>query len=279
MTAALFIILLAANLASAQTGTFTCNSTTLCQSLIDYITPNTTTLASIQTLFGVRNHRTLLGANNLDPSTSPNTTVSQSKRLRIPFPCSCSAGVGRSRGRPIYTVQPEDDLSHIANDVFGRLVTYQQIADANNITNVNLIQLGQKLYIPLPCSCDEVDGLKVVHYGHMVEPGTSLKIIADTYGTTEATLLKLNGITEAADLLANAVLDVPLKRMYINFLLKIHILYNRLSIRASFIFAACSTSISSDSLDSNLLVPNGTYVYTANNCVKCKCDAATNNYT
>ncbi|CAM8917455.1 unnamed protein product [Rhodiola kirilowii] len=249
------LILLAANLAAGQTGTFTCNSTTTtCQSLIDYITPNTTTttLSSIQTLFGIRNHRTLLGANNFKPSTSPNTTVSPGQRLRIPFPCSCSNGVGRSRGRPIYTVQPDDGLSHIADDVFSKLVTYQQIADANNIANVNLIQLGQELYIPLPCSCDDVEGSKVVHYGHMVEPGTSLNIIATTYGTNESTLMKLNGISVAANLLANVVLDVPLK--------------------------ACSSSIGNDSLDSDLLVSNGTYVYTANNCVKCKCEAA-NNYT
>ncbi|CAM8920655.1 unnamed protein product [Rhodiola kirilowii] len=246
------LILLAANLAAGQTGNFTCKSTTTCQSLIDYITPNTTTLSSIQTLFGILNHRTLLGANNFKPSTYPNTTVSPGQRLRIPFPCSCSNGVGRSRGLPIYTVQPDDGLSHIAEDVFSKLVTFQQIADANNITDVNLIQSGQDLYIPLPCSCDDVEGSKVVHYGHMVETGTNLSIIATTYGTNESTLMKLNGISVAANLLANVVLDVPLK--------------------------ACSSSIVNDSLDSDLLLSNGTYVYTANNCVKCKCEAA-NNYT
>uniref|UniRef100_A0A7N0UWG7 LysM domain-containing protein n=1 Tax=Kalanchoe fedtschenkoi TaxID=63787 RepID=A0A7N0UWG7_KALFE len=250
----LLILILAASLAAGQgqTGIFTCRSTANCQSLIDYISPNATTLSAIQSLFGMSNHRTLLGANNFPPSTSPNTSVSKGQRLHIPFPCSCSNGTGHSRGLPIYTVQPDDGLSHIAEDVFAKLVTVQQIADANNIPNVNLIQLGQELYIPLPCSCDDVDGSKVVHYGHMVESGTSLEIIAANYGTTESTLMTLNGISNPKDLLADVVLDVPLK--------------------------ACSSSIGSDSLDSPLLVSNGTYVYTANNCVRCNCQAA-NNYT
>ncbi|KAF7843333.1 lysM domain-containing GPI-anchored protein 2-like [Senna tora] len=43
-------------------------------------------------------------------------------------------------------------------------------------------------------------------------------------------------------------------------------------------FPVCSTMVRNDSLDYPLLVPNGTYMYTANGCVKCKCDAA-NNWT
>lgn len=40
--------------------------------------------------------------------------------------------------------------------------------------------------------------------------------------------------------------------------------------------AACTSMISNTSLDYPLLVPNGTYVFTAANCVMCKCDAANN---
>ena len=40
--------------------------------------------------------------------------------------------------------------------------------------------------------------------------------------------------------------------------------------------AACSSSISSDSLDNSLLLSNGTYAITAYQCVKCRCDAANN---
>ncbi|KAL6965163.1 hypothetical protein U1Q18_036218 [Sarracenia purpurea var. burkii] len=52
--------------------------------------------------------------------------------------------------------------------------------------------------------------------------------------------------------MAGVVLDVPLK--------------------------ACTSLVSNSSLDYPFLVSNGTYTFTAGNCVKCKCDAA-NNWT
>ncbi|PQQ15636.1 lysM domain-containing GPI-anchored protein 2 [Prunus yedoensis var. nudiflora] len=39
---------------------------------------------------------------------------------------------------------------------------------------------------------------------------------------------------------------------------------------------ACSSSVSNNSLDAPLLVSNNTYVFTANNCVKCQCSSASN---
>lgn len=45
-----------------------------------------------------------------------------------------------------------------------------------------------------------------------------------------------------------------------------------------FLSAACTSMVRNDSLDNPLLVANGTYVFTAANCVMCKCDAA-NNWT
>ncbi|OAY84828.1 Chitin elicitor-binding protein, partial [Ananas comosus] len=37
---------------------------------------------------------------------------------------------------------------------------------------------------------------------------------------------------------------------------------------------ACSSSISSTSIDRNLRVPNGSYILTANNCVLCSCSSS-----
>ena len=46
-----------------------------------------------------------------------------------------------------------------------------------------------------------------------------------------------------------------------------------------FLFSACTSMVANNnSLDYPLLVANGTYVYTANSCVMCKCDSA-NNWT
>ncbi|KAG6761743.1 hypothetical protein POTOM_034976 [Populus tomentosa] len=293
--------------------TFKCSSPLTCRSLIDYISPNTTTLSHIKTLFSIKNLRSILGANNLSLSTLPNFTIPAKHPIKIPFTCLCINNTGLSNKQPIYTVQKDDGLYHIAAEVFSGLVTYQEIAAVNNVTDVNLIEVGQKLWIPLPCSCDDVDGVKVVHYGHVVEAGSSLEVIAQEYGTSRNTLMKLNGIANGSSLLAGQVLDVPLQGQYV--LPSCAICVNtcagnqsldsaRQCAMALILYAvrifdsyfptlslgkqgrgsnlkllrerACNSSVRSDSVDSPFLVPNYTYFFTANNCVKCKCDAANN---
>lgn len=88
---------------------------------------------------------------------------------------------------------------------------YNQIATVNNITNVNLIFVGQRLWIPLPCSCDDVDGQQVVHYGHVVASGSNVSQIAADFGTRSETLMRLNNMTDPQQLIAGQVLDVPLR--------------------------------------------------------------------
>lgn len=51
----------------------------------------------------------------------------------------------------------------------------------------------------------------VVHYAHVVAAGSSITGIATAFGTTEDTLMKLNGITDPKSLQAGQVLDVPLR--------------------------------------------------------------------
>jgi LysM repeat protein len=84
------------------------------------------------------------------------------------------------------------------------------------LADVNKIEVGKKLRIPLPCSCDDVDGVKVVHYGHLVDAGSTVEGIAEQYGTTSATLLSLNQMTNASELKAAQVLDVPLKGFFLD---------------------------------------------------------------
>ena len=47
-----------------------------------------------------------------------------------------------------YTVQPGDTLSKISKAFYGNASQYMKIAEANNIENPDLIQVGQKLVIP-----------------------------------------------------------------------------------------------------------------------------------
>ncbi|KAK7853166.1 lysm domain-containing gpi-anchored protein 2 [Quercus suber] len=185
----LLFITLATTSTAQPPPNFTCSATTksTCHSLVDYVSPNTTVLSTIQSLFQIMRFHDLLGANGFPTSTSPNETLQAQQRIKIPFNCRCENGTGVSDRAPVYT----------------------EIAKVNGITDPNNITIGQELWIPLPCSCDEVEGVKVVHYGHVVESGSSVDKIAMEYGTTPAILLKLNGITNASELQANQVLDVP----------------------------------------------------------------------
>lgn len=234
---------------------FNCNSTgATCNGLVGYKSPNATTLSKIQSMFGVQTLSSLLGANNLPLSTPSSYAIAVNQTVKIPFECLCSNGTGMPRKQlPQYKVKPKDGLWYIATKVFSGLVTFPQIQAANNIPNADNITVGQELWIPLPCSCDQLDGQDVVHYGHVVEAGSTLDKIAKEYNTTESTLMALNGLVSPNALLADTPLDVPLK--------------------------ACTSMVGKNSSDYPLLISNGTYAFTAGDCIMCKCDAATNNYT
>jgi len=169
--AALLFLQLAA---PASATNFTCASPgTSCRSAIGYAVPNATTYAELAARFNATTTLAeLLGANGLPAGTSPSAPVAAKATVRVPFRCRCgSNGVAHSDGGPVYVVQPQDGLDHIARDVFGAFVTYQEIATANGIKDVNLIYPGQKLLIPLPCTCDPVDGAAVMHFAYSVAKG------------------------------------------------------------------------------------------------------------
>ncbi|XVF68043.1 hypothetical protein PTKIN_Ptkin10aG0171400 [Pterospermum kingtungense] len=233
---------------------FNCSSVspTSCHALVGYITVNNTNLGAIQSLFDIKNLRSLLGANNLSLSTPSSYSIDAEQVIKVPIPCVCYNNTGTSGQVPTYKIQAGDALYHIAAEVFSRLVLYSQIAAANNISDPNQIDIGDTLTIPLPCSCDTVNGERVVHYAHVVKGGSSLTEIAGEFGVDEQTLARINGITSENELKADQPIDVPLR--------------------------ACNSSVRSDSLDSPLLAADGTYLFTANGCVRCMCDAA-NNWT
>ncbi|WCJ39994.1 glycerol-3-phosphate acyltransferase 9 [Euphorbia peplus] len=152
-------------------------------------------------------------ANNLPSSTPSNYTFQALQIVNIPIPCRCSNGSGVSDGVPIYRVQPDDGLFYIANNVYMGLVTYQQIQEANNIPDPDLILAGQKLWIPLPCSCDSAiqTAHLSIHYAHVVEGGSTVESIANQFGTSSDVLYQLNGIANNSQLIAQTPFDVPLK--------------------------------------------------------------------
>ncbi|RZC67350.1 hypothetical protein C5167_011038 [Papaver somniferum] len=237
---------------------FPCKTPAKCQSQVGYLPGNVTTLSKIATLFGVKDFNSLLGANNLPLDTPPSQSAAVNVTVKIPFTCSCNNGTGISDKSPIYKVKTGDFLDHIARDIFSLLFTYQEIAAVNKIRNPEHIDDGQVLRIPLPCSCDKLDGNQVFHYAHVVVRHNgdgdveTLDMIARELGVTVESILKLNGGKEEPD--PETVLDVPLR--------------------------ACKSTVSNNtSPDFPLLVPNGTYALTANNCIRCKCDYNNKNST
>ncbi|KAI3913206.1 hypothetical protein MKW98_007222 [Papaver atlanticum] len=250
-----FILLLFVFTCSSRAG-FTCKTTktSTCKSLAGYVSPNATTLSDIAARFGLlMDFDSLLGANSLPLDTPPDKVVDAKETIIIPFTCTCNNGTGVSDKSPVYKVLPGDFLYHIATDIFGLLITTDEIAAVNNISNPELIEVDQLLWIPIPCSCDNVDGNQVVHYAYVVPPSRSLDMVAKKFGVTVESLSKLNEISDGEELEAEVVLDVPLR--------------------------ACTSTVGDASPDYPLLASNGSYIFTANNCVKCTCNSNNKNWT
>ncbi|KAK7399827.1 hypothetical protein VNO78_11020 [Psophocarpus tetragonolobus] len=248
---AVVAVVAVAGLAEGQAeAKFKCSSrkTATCRGVVGYSKANSTTLGDIQKLFNVKHILDLVGANNLPSNATSRYEVGPNVTVKVPFPCSCTNNTGLSHRIPLYKIKKGDTLSAIATTTFAGLLTWPQIQLANNIPDANNITAGDTIYIPLPCSCDDVDGKSVVHYAHLVPPLATVEAIAHQFGTTPQILLILNNISDPKSLQAAQILDVPL--------------------------TACSSSVKNDSLDYPLLVANNTSAYTANGCVKCKCDTS-----
>lgn len=101
------------------------------------------------------------------------------------------APVGRTKNADgTYTVKSGDTLSAIAND-FG--VTVDQLVKWNNISNPNLIAVGQILYFSDKSSSGSGSGSGTTY---VVQAGDTLSGIAAKFGTTVANLVSLNNISD-----------------------------------------------------------------------------------
>ena len=112
------------------------------------------------------------------------------------------APVGRTKNADgTYTVKSGDTLSAIAND-FG--VTVDQLVRWNNISNPNLIKVGQILYFSDKSSSGSGSGITYV-----VQAGDTLSGIAARFGTTVAELVSLNNISDPNLIYVGQVLKIP----------------------------------------------------------------------
>ena len=120
-------------------------------------------------------------------------------RSSRPGPGSCSS----------YVVKPGDTLSGIAQH-YG--VTVHEIQQANNISNADVIYVGQKLQVPgcsaeMPGPRPEVG--KPVHRTHTVRAGETLSGIAMHYGTEPQRLAQVNSVKNMNFIYVGQVLAIP----------------------------------------------------------------------
>uniref|UniRef100_A0A803LTH8 non-specific serine/threonine protein kinase n=1 Tax=Chenopodium quinoa TaxID=63459 RepID=A0A803LTH8_CHEQI len=195
--------------------------TATCEALAGYVTQSNTTLGDIQFLFQVKSLTSLLLTNFLPPSTPRNFLIYRGQTVRIPFPCRCKNGTGLSDGLPVHIVTKAEsgkDLNYISKTLFNSLTTDQLVKDVNHLEDSDTLIEGQKLWIPLPCSCDDEEGQKVVHYAHaQLQTGhpsnglaTNTGQIAAKFGINLRTLQKLNNLTSNEPVYGK-IIDIPLQ--------------------------------------------------------------------
>ena len=100
-----------------------------------------------------------------------------------------------------YTVKAGDTLYSIASKY---KTTVSAIASANNLTNINLISVGQVLTIPVKQTPPPAVTVK-----YTVKAGDTLYSIARTYNTTVTAIAKANGITNVNSIRVGQVLTIP----------------------------------------------------------------------
>lgn len=100
-----------------------------------------------------------------------------------------------------YTVKAGDTLYSIAKKYN---VTVAALAKANNITNYNLIRVGQVLTIPGKTTAPPATSVK-----YTVKAGDTLYSIAKKYNVTVAALAKANNITNYSLIRVGQVLTIP----------------------------------------------------------------------
>ena len=116
---------------------------------------------------------------------------------------SAGTAAGAAGSYVTHVVQPGESLGHIAAE-YG--VDPVALADANNITNGNLIRVGQQLVIP---GVTERDALEARGERHIVQSGESVSMIAAQYGVTVEAILAANSLDDPNTIVVGQELLIP----------------------------------------------------------------------
>ncbi|KAL4301225.1 hypothetical protein HN51_052633 [Arachis hypogaea] len=223
-----------------------CTNNDSCNALLGYTLYTDLKVSEVASLFQI-DPISLLTANAIDISyPDVEHHILPSKLfIKVPISCSCVDGIRKSVSTH-YRTRPSDTLSSIADSVYGGLVSADQLSEANSISDPSVLDVGQSLLVPLPCTCfnGTDNSLPAIYMSYVVQPVDSLAAIAARYFTTLTDLMDVNAMGSTA-ITDGDILAIPIP--------------------------ACASNFPRSSSDFGLLVPNGSYAITAGHCVQCSC--------
>lgn len=127
-----------------------------------------------------------------------------------------------------------------------------QIREANSIQDPSVLDVGQNLVVPLPCTCfnGTDNSLPAIYLSYVVKDVDTVAGIAARYFTTITDLMNVNAMGSPV-ISPGDILAVPL--------------------------SACASNFPKYASDYGLLVPNGSYAIVASHCVQCSCGPGSRN--
>ncbi|XP_027368352.1 lysM domain-containing GPI-anchored protein 1-like [Abrus precatorius] len=242
----LFHVLLNAAPMSCKSTIEPCSNIDSCNALLGYTLYTDLKVSEVASLFQI-DSTALLTANAIDisyPDVEQHILPSQ-LFLKVPITCSCVDGIRKSVSTH-YRIHPSDTVSSIADSIYGGLVSPDQLMEANSIADPSVLDVGQSLLVPLPCTCfnGTDNSLPAIYLSYVVQSIDTLAAIADRYSTTLTDLMNVNAMWTTA-ISDGDILAVPIP--------------------------ACASNFPKYVSDFGLLVPNGSYAITASHCVQCSC--------
>ncbi|XP_062020424.1 lysM domain-containing GPI-anchored protein 1-like [Rosa rugosa] len=233
-------------LATSKSTIEPCSNSDSCNAMLGYKVYTELKVSEVASLFQV-DPISILTANAIDISYPDveNHILPSDLFLKIPINCSCVDGIRKSVSTH-YKTRPSDTLASIADSVYSGLVSADQIREANSISDPSVLDVGQSLVVPLPCTCfnGTDNSLPAIYLSYVVTPEDSLAGIAARYLTTLTDLMNVNAMGSSA-VKASDIISIPLP--------------------------ACASNFPSYAADHGLIVPNGSYAITASHCLQCSC--------
>ncbi|XP_022958244.1 lysM domain-containing GPI-anchored protein 1-like [Cucurbita moschata] len=237
---------------SAKSTIEPCSNADSCNSLLGYTLYTDLKVSEVASLFQV-DPISILTANAIDVSYPDveNHILPSKLFIKIPISCSCVDGIRKSVSTR-YKTRPSDTLLSIADTIYAGLVSSDQIREANSISDPSVLDVGQTLVVPLPCTCfnGTDNSLPAIYLSYVVQVEDTLTGIAVRYSTTITDLMNVNAMGNPS-IKAGDILAVPL--------------------------SACASKFPRYSSDFGLIVPNGSYAITASHCVQCSCGPGNRN--